>query len=598
MTLNLKISLGFAAVCVIFISICGLIAYDLRWIKIDTHELRDELIPTYDQAAHLQYAMVMESLMVNDYSRNSTKEGWDKVKTIRANTLHLWDVIDESVAKLSLKDPTLVASGQKAERFYKEFVGVSEKLPALKSADAAAWANFLAANDDYKDALENYRKPMFDRLHAELAQGAPIEELRVAYDRVERADAITALGETFMVEMLMGLYLGDVAWLDKSLETNAKLIEAAAKLKNDSRAKVNQDLLTRIIQAADETHANLSIIKENLVHDLENDGLRAKARMEALDSTALFSKSLSDMTIDFSNDTITIVDKTWRTMIIGVPLAIVISVFLSMFLVRQIVRTLNAIIESLSVAADEVNETAQEMTKASEVVAEGSTENASALQQTGAAVEELGSMTKRNAESAKTAKNLMVVANDSVLASDKSLAQVISAMDQIAASGNEINKIIKTIDEIAFQTNLLALNAAVEAARAGDAGAGFAVVADEVRNLAIRSAEAAKNTAELIAQTIHNIKSGTGLVRDTSDTFKTLGQEVKQVLEIMNEVAEASDEQSQGIGQINTSMHQMEIVTQSNATVSEETATASANLAKQAQAMDMHVRDLSKLVSG
>jgi methyl-accepting chemotaxis protein len=207
-------------------------------------------------------------------------------------------------------------------------------------------------------------------------------------------------------------------------------------------------------------------------------------------------------------------------------------------------------------------------------------------------------MTKRNSDNAIEANSLMAQTNDAVNRAESSMANVIQAMDQIATSGNEIGKIIKTIDEIAFQTNLLALNAAVEAARAGEAGAGFAVVADEVRNLAIRSADAAKNTADLIAATISNINSGSEMVNSTSENFHNVATNSSKVAQLVSEVAEASKEQSQGINQITTAMTQMDKVTQSNAASAEESASSAGQLSVQAGNLMSAVEDMTLIVHG
>jgi methyl-accepting chemotaxis protein len=207
-------------------------------------------------------------------------------------------------------------------------------------------------------------------------------------------------------------------------------------------------------------------------------------------------------------------------------------------------------------------------------------------------------MTKRNSDNAIEANSLMSHTTDAVTKAESSMTNVIAAMDQIATSGNEIGKIIKTIDEIAFQTNLLALNAAVEAARAGEAGAGFAVVADEVRNLAIRSADAAKNTADLIAATISNINSGSEMVHSTSENFHNVATNSSKVAQLVSEVAEASKEQSQGINQITTAMTQMDKVTQSNAASAEESASAAGQLTIQAENLMRAVDDMSFIVYG
>jgi methyl-accepting chemotaxis protein len=172
------------------------------------------------------------------------------------------------------------------------------------------------------------------------------------------------------------------------------------------------------------------------------------------------------------------------------------------------------------------------------------------------------------------------------------------SMQDIAKASEETSKIIKTIDEIAFQTNLLALNAAVEAARAGEAGTGFAVVADEVRNLAMRAADAAKNTANLIAGTVKKVNTGSGLVAKTNQAFAEVSKSTVKVGELVGEIAEASSEQAQGITQINTAVNEVDQVTQQNAASAEESASASEEMNAQAEQMRIFVNGLLALVNG
>jgi len=178
------------------------------------------------------------------------------------------------------------------------------------------------------------------------------------------------------------------------------------------------------------------------------------------------------------------------------------------------------------------------------------------------------------------------------------MSSLTSSMSDMEKKSQETQKLIKTIDEIAFQTNLLALNAAVEAARAGEAGAGFAVVADEVRNLAIRAAGAAGNTATMIEGTVSKVKDGHELVRKTDEDFQAVGSGSKKVIELVAEIAAASDEQSQGIKQINTAIQEMDKSTQQNAASAEEAASASEELSAQAMQLKMNVGQLETLISG
>jgi methyl-accepting chemotaxis protein len=220
------------------------------------------------------------------------------------------------------------------------------------------------------------------------------------------------------------------------------------------------------------------------------------------------------------------------------------------------------------------------------------------LEETSSSLEEMSSMTKRNSENARKANEL---AKEARAAADKGVSDMqtmAAAMDAIKVSSYDIAKIIKTIDEIAFQTNILALNAAVEAARAGEAGMGFAVVADEVRNLAQRCAQAAKETAGKIEGAI--IKTGQGVEISTkvATALNEIVLKVRQVDELVTEVAGASREQTDGIAQINVAVGQMDKVTQSNAATAEESAAAAEELNSQTEVMKQSVGELLQLVGG
>lgn len=283
-------------------------------------------------------------------------------------------------------------------------------------------------------------------------------------------------------------------------------------------------------------------------------------------------------------------------MITGAILTLVLLSVIAALVLRNITNVMSSIIDSLNEAAGQVDQSSGRLLHASNTLSEGATANAASLEETSAALEELSSMTRRNADNAGEADSLMSQTTLAVGQADSSMAKVIKAMDEISISGNEIGKIIKTIDEIAFQTNLLALNAAVEAARAGDAGSGFAVVADEVRNLAIRSAEAAKSTAGLIETTISNIKSGSEMVQTAAQAFHLVRGHSSKIAELLAEVAEASKEQAQGIGQITSAMNQMDKVTQSNADSAEESAGAAGELSSEAGQLLHAVADLKALI--
>ena len=212
----------------------------------------------------------------------------------------------------------------------------------------------------------------------------------------------------------------------------------------------------------------------------------------------------------------------------------------------------------------------------SQTLSEAASEQAASLEETSSSLEEMTSMTKQNAGNATEANRLMTAARGAIEKADGSMKELTGSMKEIAQASAETQKIVKTIDEIAFQTNLLALNAAVEAARAGEAGAGFAVVADEVRNLAMRAAEAAKNTSGLMEDIVRKVKNGEGLVGMTNGAFKEITDSALKVVNLIGEIAAASQEQSQGIEQVNKAVAEMNHVTQQNAAGAEELASVMA----------------------
>lgn len=265
---------------------------------------------------------------------------------------------------------------------------------------------------------------------------------------------------------------------------------------------------------------------------------------------------------------------------------------------RSISLPINRIIEGLGEGAEQVTAASNEVSTSSQSLAEGASEQAASIEETSSSMEEMASMTKKNAENAGHADNLMKDTNQVVTAANESMAQLTVSMEDISKASEETFKIIKTIDEIAFQTNLLALNAAVEAARAGEAGAGFAVVADEVRNLAMRAADAAKNTAELIEGTVKKVSDGSELVATTNEAFGKVAESSEKVGAIVAEISAASSEQSQGIEQVNIAIAEMDKVVQQNAANAEESASASEEMNAQAEQLKSFVQDLVMVITG
>lgn len=281
---------------------------------------------------------------------------------------------------------------------------------------------------------------------------------------------------------------------------------------------------------------------------------------------------------------------------IGLTLLSALICGVVVWVVRGINNTLRHTATEMMEGASRVAST--QVSSSSQSLSQGATEQAASLEETSASMEEMAAMTRKNSENSQSAASMMAEMARQVEKSNQSLSEMVASMDAIKGSSEKVAKIIKTIDEIAFQTNILALNAAVEAARAGEAGMGFAVVADEVRNLAQRSAQAAKDTAALIEESISNSNAGSTKLEQVAVAIAGITENSTKVKALVDEVSEAAKQQAQGIDQVTQAVSQMEKVTQTTAANSEEGAAAAEEMGSQAETLRGLVDILRQMVGG
>ncbi len=378
-----------------------------------------------------------------------------------------------------------------------------------------------------------------------------------------------------------------------------KLTESYAKLRKISNSPKDLERIDRAEQAtkdylaaADSWMKTDTEVQQRILPGMYMNGELVVSAALAMENDAW---GMSDSASDRS---LAVVDKSNFVISAALGIGVLVGLLLAWGISRSITRPINSIIEGLSSSAEQVSSAASQISSASQQLAEGSSEQAATIEETSASLEQMSSMTRQNAESASECKTVMQEAEQIFQVVDRHMGSMVTAIENISRSSEETQKIVKAIDEIAFQTNLLALNAAVEAARAGEAGAGFAVVADEVRNLAMRAADAARNTSNLIENTLKTVRDGSEITKLTQDGFKRNVEIAHRVAGLIDEIAAATREQSQGIDQLSKAVLDMQKVTQENSASAEESASASREMSAQAEEMKSFVISLVSLAEG
>jgi methyl-accepting chemotaxis protein/methyl-accepting chemotaxis protein-1 (serine sensor receptor) len=285
---------------------------------------------------------------------------------------------------------------------------------------------------------------------------------------------------------------------------------------------------------------------------------------------------------------------TWIMLVVfglAIPVSVVVLVT-----VRRITTVLRGLTGEISRCATEVSGASTQISDSSHAMSEVASRQAGSLEETSASSHEMSSLTQKNADASRHAAQVMSEVDTRVREANDTLGQMVASMREIRGSSEKIARIIKVIDEISFQTNILALNAAVEAARAGDAGMGFAVVADEVRRLAQRCAQAARDTATLIEDSISTSAEGSRKIENMVSSVTSITESTTRVKQLVDELQLSSHEQAQGIDQISTSLTELESVTQRTAASAEQSASVSATMSEQARVMNDVVRRLVSMV--
>jgi len=485
----------------------------------------------------------------------------------------------------------------------------TEDIHRINEIDAAA-EEYISVIGAY---LKNFRTLGEFRYAMDEAAGQYVEQCeaflegqqkKLAADMYERNTKIMLVNAVIDLEndtrvkvfKAQALELPDI--MEGALKNFPKIKETLEALRKITRVDVDLQRIDQVKSAGNAFKGAMAEFMSNwkMMQDIGNKG--ESAGRGVIDACMRMTRAGMQATGEVATGAVGLLKSSSWIMIIGLMAAVVLGALIALFLTRSITGPIRRIIEGLSDGSDQVTSAAHQVSAGSQSLAEGAAEQAASIEETSSSLEEMSSMTKKNADNANEARTMMAEAGQIVDTVNRHMADMLRAIEEITRSSEETGKIIKTIDEIAFQTNLLALNAAVEAARAGEAGAGFAVVADEVRNLALRAAEAARNTSDLIENTIKAVKNGNELTHTTQEAFKDNMEISKKVGGLVDEITAASHEQAQGIEEINRAVTEMDKVVQQVAANAEESASASEEMSAQAEQMQVYVAELVGMVGG
>jgi len=591
---------------------------DLVNTTTEIRDMRDQQLGVVREMRTARLELVLAA-MDSIIDKQEGKVEGERMDVINANVSHLTDNVgtidelsdtaEEKALARSVRDAVgpltkgiqrdlvelIAASGAESVKIDKEFDKIDNMLDqhgdavgnGLTAFEASLQARLKASPDKAgvltpQINLVNYmRKSHLELMLAAMDSIIDKAEGKVAGERIEVIDAALGYLQTNLAKLDEAATTGEERKLAGEIRTGCGKLEVG--IKTD---------LVKLIEEGSARLAKIDADFEKIDNVLDEYSEKLDGDLAKIETSV--AAELTEAQEEMASGLATASTMSLTAFLACGGLLVTLLVLVS----RSIIAPLNRIIVSMRSGSANVESASGEVSSASQSLAQGASEQAAAIEETTSSLEEMSSMLKQTSGNAVEAKGLSTAAASSAAKGTEAMQRMSTAIDEIKASADQTAKIIKTIDEIAFQTNLLALNAAVEAARAGEAGKGFAVVAEEVRNLAQRSAEAAKNTAEMIEGSVKNANNGVTISQEVAVALCEIAEGSTKVNSLINEIASAGEENSQGIEQINKAILQMDQVSQGSAANAEEAAAASEEPSAQAGQLNGMVVELQTMVGG
>ncbi|MCX7822070.1 MAG: methyl-accepting chemotaxis protein [Syntrophobacterales bacterium] len=596
-TVGKRLTVGFTLVCMITIILGAFAIWGMKEAVTKALRIDKEYVSQVKVADEVLQNSLKTMLEIRGYSLTGEGEYLEKGRK------HL-EVLNRGITEaknLSDKYPSLTKLKEGvslAEKSVKEYESLLSQTVQFNEAIAQNRRSMEEAERVFLNQILLFLSNQYRILEEEVNKGISPEKLKERMNKIMWMNEVIDLGNAIIIANFKAQALRNFEILREGM----KNFDAIEKKLEDIRKITYQDVNIKQIERIKESAATYKKAIDDLIKNWNSLEEVAKKRRisgdQVMNAADEVYKHAIEKISELTNKSVLELSRTSRILLIGSIGVLILSICIAFFITRSITLVLRESVNELKESAEQVASAAEQVSSASQSLAEGASQQAAGIEESSSAIEEMASMTKQNADNADQANTLAKQAAKSAQDAKNAMNKLLQQMEDIVHSSEETQKIVKTIDEIAFQTNLLALNAAVEAARAGEAGAGFAVVADEVRALAMRAAEAAKNTAALIEETIKKIREGSNVTRETNNAFGEVYGSVLKVVELVGEIAAASREQSEGINQISTAISEMDKVVQQTAASAEESAGAAEELSSQSAQLKHCVNLLIELVGG